>query len=74
MKQKKNILCKGHLPNSNEPCKALICQSDGEFLFVDGKTLNAGQGKQKIECNNCGFETVWKRNAKFIPKVNILVE
>jgi hypothetical protein len=67
-KKLKNIECKGRLSENRKTCNTVLCQSDGEFFYTESGIWNAGQGKQKIKCRICGFETVLKRSSKFIPK------
>lgn len=64
-KEIKDICCKGRLPENRQTCDAVLYQTDGEFLYVNGLVLNRGQGRQRIECSICSYVTTWDKSPKY---------
>jgi hypothetical protein len=61
----KDIRCKGRMPENRKPCEAVLYQSDGEFLYLNGHILNSKLKAQYIICRECGYEMKWKQNKGF---------
>lgn len=66
--QFEDVTCKGRMPETRQKCEAVIYQSDGNFLKMDGKTVNPDMKIQRIVCDRCGYTMIWKRNDKFLHK------
>jgi hypothetical protein len=62
-KQQKDVICKGRMPN-RDLCGQVLYQSDGEYMFILGLTLNPGIKSQRIKCDKCGYVMNWKQNFK----------
>lgn len=58
------------MPDTRQPCGAVLYQSDGEFIYIIGLILNPELNMQRIVCDRCGYTMIWKRNEKFMRKAN----
>lgn len=71
-KEKKDVRCKGRMPETRKPCEAVLYQTDGEFLYINGLILNQNQRRQRIKCAKCETVASWTRNPKFDKKDSLL--
>lgn len=58
-KPRKPVRCKGIVPGKNIKCRAVLCETDGEFLFVTfGLREISAVPKKKdnpfLKCDKCG--------------------
>jgi hypothetical protein len=65
---RKPVRCKEIIPGTNIKCRAELCTTDGEFLYVTfGIREMAMQPKRAdnpfLICPECGFETKWRKGS-----------
>lgn len=63
---KNNVICRGRIPETGQPCQTILYQSDGEFLYISNLILNPDLILQYIICDKCGYKMIWRRREEFI--------
>jgi hypothetical protein len=65
-KPRKIVRCKGIIPGTNIKCRAELCETDGELLFVSFGLREISMVAKKTDnpfliCEHCGHQTMWHR-------------